>query len=174
MNQDEKQKLKALFVATALYYSQDLPDAALRLFVEDLADLSLPEVERAISELRRSPKVTRCPLPAVIRAKINPQMDPESESQWIANSIVEAISRVGPYQIPALHPIAKEVVKMEGGWEQVCEVSTNENIGMLKSQWRKLAHSLLERGGRLTQPQLDGPSEGGNRIKLDFLKDMPK
>jgi hypothetical protein len=139
---EEKQKLKALYVGTALYYGQDIPDLALKLYVEDLQDLPIAEVERAMQEIRRDPKNNRCPLPATIRGRLQPSIAPELEAEHLVGLIVEAIRKVGPYRLPELPAVAMEVIRLEG-WEQICGAVTDGNLATYKAQWRRLATALL-------------------------------
>jgi hypothetical protein len=165
---EEKQKLKALFVATSMYYGQEIPDPALKLYVADLEDLEFADVERALSELRRDPRATRCPLPAVIRARLNPEQDPDLRATYIANEIVEAIGRVGPYNSPGLSEEAMEVVRLEGGWQRVCQLVTNDNLSVFKAQWRQLAKAVrAEKGQR--QDLLVEARRGGDLTSMSSL-----
>lgn len=182
MSAIERQQLKALFVAMALYFDQRLPDEVLSLYVEDLADLPFDSVARALKDLRRDPKTRRCPLPSAVRAKLTPEADPESEAILIASRIVGAVSQIGPYRSTearmAVGLVGWQVIQMEGGWESVCENLTYDKMGTLKAQWRGLAKVLIERGvtssdsiaiehkssGELTNlgdilKRLDGPKE---------------
>jgi hypothetical protein len=54
------------------------------LYVEDLADLPFDAVMGAIKRLRRDPKITRFPLPAIIRDRVAPVTDsrPGAEEAW--------------------------------------------------------------------------------------------
>lgn len=178
MSQDELRQLKALYVATALYFDQRLPDQVLALYCEDLADLPFTSVAKAIGDARRDPKTTRCPLPSVIRTRLQPESDPESEAILIASNIVGAVSRVGPYNTAAAHrslgPVAWQVVQMEGGWESVCQNLTYENMGMLKAQWRNLAKVLIQRGSRSEAPALEHKSETPLALVQQIFKEMPK
>jgi hypothetical protein len=182
VNPTERQALKGIFVATALYFGQELPDAALKLYCEDLEDLPFTQVAEALKALRRDPKTTRCPLPSAIRAKLNPESNAESEAIVLASRIVGQITRLGPYQPAAarmaLGPVAWEVVQMEGGWESICQTLTFENMPILKAQWRNLAKALIERGGHT--PSVDRPAIPDKRSTTgltnlsDIFKGLPK
>jgi hypothetical protein len=183
MNQNEKSQLALIYSAVSSYYGQKLPDQVLRLYIEDLEDLPFEQVTSALKAIRRDSRTKACPLPAQVRSRIRPDLDPEQESHIIANEIVEAIRVAGPYRSPNISEVAREVVKMEGGWEQVCEMVDNDNVGMFKSQWRKLAESLIRR--KINQnviqlPEPPSPSGGGGEEKpklLDMknlLRSMPK
>lgn len=56
-------------------------------------------------------------------------------------------------------PIGVEVVKMQGGWQAICDVATNDQAAALKAQWRGLAIILAAKGSRGT---LDEPPEFGS------------
>lgn len=174
MSPAEKQQLKGLYIATGLYYGQNIPDEALRLYVEDLEDLPFAAVAEALKELRRESKATRFPLPANIRAKINPAEDPDSEANRVVAEIIHSISHVGPYASPMLSPVAAEVVRAEGGWLQVCELATNDNLTFLRAQWRDLALARIKSGRPLGQerPALSDQRHGGSSGELTRLGDL--
>lgn len=160
MTAAEQQKLKALFVAMSLYYGHEIPDAALGLYVADLDDLSFTDVDRVLSEIRRDPKTRKCPLPADVRARLTPEIDPEAHAALIANEIVYAIARIGPYQTPKLSDEAMEIVRLEGGWEQLCGAVTNDNLNICKAQWRGLAKAVMG-GERSVQALLEDRRRSG-------------
>lgn len=180
MTQIEKQKLKALFVATAAYFGHEIPDSALVMYVEDLQDLPFEAVAAAMGEVRRDPKTTRCPLPAMIRARAMPQTDPEAEALEAVGRMVEAISRIGPYRVSDARNFIGElgwaVVTREGGWEQVCSVLTEENIGTLKAQWRQMALAQYRRAraGFSDAPALPEPAGAARLGLLDVKKLLPE
>jgi hypothetical protein len=174
----EIQQLKALIVATALYYGQTIPDNVLALYVEDLADLPFLGVAAAIRDVRRDPKTTRFPLPAVIRARLMPAPSDEGEAQEAVSRLIAAVSKFGWVQPKAarefMGELAWTVVEREGGWSNVCSELNESNIGMLRAQWRDLAESLSarSRAGTLnTPPALPKPA---TVIQLPQLRDIPK
>jgi hypothetical protein len=174
MTGDEIQKLKALFVATSLYYGHEIPDPALQLFVEDLRDLPFAAVARAIGEIRRDPKTTRCPLPAVIRARINPESDPESEAVMITGRILSAISRIGPYRAgearSAIGEIGWQIVEAQGGWENICQIE-NDDIGTHRAQWKNHAKALISMNpNRKEAPELPSPPDQDPPRLIDIQK----
>ena len=174
MNPVERSQLLSLFVGMSAYYGQEIPDPALRLYVDDLDDLPFDRVAWALKELRRDPKTTRCPLPAVIRAKLNPEADPESEATLIASRIVGCVAKIGPYRSVearmALGPVGWAVIQMEGGWESVCENLTYDKMGTLKAQWRNLAKVLIDRGvSKFETTALEDKRSGGLSSLGDVL-----
>lgn len=177
MTQVEKQQLKALFVKTGQYFDQIIPDEVLRLYVEDLADLSFPKVAQAMGMLRRDPMVKRCPLPSQIRAKLTPESNTDSEAVLLVGRITDAISRIGPYNTTAAReyvgPSGWEVVKLSGGWENICSLTT-DTLATHKAQWRMLAKAVLERGVYSKDIQISQDSYPGMSSLADILKSLPK
>ena len=177
MTQDEKQHLKALLVAMALYYGQEIADAALGLYVEDLEDLALADVQRVLRELRRDPKTTRMPLPAVVRARIVPEaMSDEDLAIEAVNRIFEAVARWGWNNAARaklmIGELGWKVVEMDGGWLTVCQELTEDNKGTFRAQWKGLALVQIRRAkaGILEAPRL--PQASVLPIS-GFLKQMP-
>lgn len=180
MSPVEIQQLKALIVATSLYYGQKIPDEVLGLYVEDLVDLPFAEVALAIKEARRDPKTTRFPLPAVLRVRVNPETDPETEAVEAVGRIVQAVTRIGPYDSSrarrVIGDLAWRVVELEGGWETVCEVLTYDNMGQLKAQWRNLAKAQYTRAraGLSAAPALPSPEAREIATMTQLLAEMPR
>lgn len=177
MNPIEIRQLKALIVATSMYYGQEFQDQVVNLFVEDLVDLPFERVANAIKEARLDPKTTRFPLPAVIRAKII-TVGPSDEDQAIeaANRIVAAVSKHGWCNHEAARASIGElgwrVVSMEGGWRSVCEMLSADNLTSLKAQWRGLAKSTLTRyraGVVDIAPKLENKPKSGELTSLGDL-----
>jgi hypothetical protein len=172
MNSQEIQELKLTILGTAAYYGQTIPDHVLAMFVEDLVDLSLAEVAAAIKEIRRDPKTIRFPLPAIIRDRISPAITPENDALEAVSRIIAAVSRVGPYRVSDAREFVGElgwaVVQREGSWENVCKILTDENIGVLRAQWKQIALSQISRAkaGVTSAPRL--PSSGGELKRLGF------
>lgn len=143
MSPQEKQQLKALIVATGLYFGHEIPDSVLPLYVEDLADLNFADVTRAIGEARRDPRTTRFPLPAVIRAKLTPSVSDEDVAAEAAARITGAVRMYGNTNADRARKYIGElgwrVVQLDGGWQNVCETLTQDNLGTFRAQWRNLA-----------------------------------
>jgi hypothetical protein len=145
----EKQELKALFICTALYYGHEIPDDALPLYIADLDDLPFVAVAAAIGGLRRDPRVTKCPLPSMIRARLTPESNSDSEAVMVTGRVLEAISRFGPYRLEEakawIGSVGWILVSMEGGWEHLNAIESDQ-LPTMKAQWRQLAKALIDRG----------------------------
>ncbi len=84
------------------------------------------------------------------------------KAREVGERIWSAIGRFG-YQVgdsgqakvnDYLGPIGVEVVRMQGGWNSICETTTFDNAATLKAQWRELAAVLIrkDRNGELNAP----------------------
>jgi hypothetical protein len=167
MTPEQQRALRGLVIGMSAYYGQTYPDDAIRLYVSDLVDLPYDDVVRAMGEVRRDPKTTRMPLPAVIRDRLQPADTLESNARESASRIATAVSRIGPYRTAEakayIGELGWEVVKRQGGWEETCAALTYDNATTLQAQWRELAISLGRRAriGLLdTPPSLPKPSGG--------------
>lgn len=183
MTLGEVKQLKGILAITALYYGHKLEDEVLVAYAEDLRDLPLPAVAHAIHEMKRDPKVRRCPIPADIRSRIQPGNTDEDLAKEAAARIVAAVARFG-------HPgwdrarefigeVGAEVVKLQGGWEETCRVLTYDNQGTLQAQWRDLALSQIRkaRAGNLGEtPRLpEGPAKDRlEQLTKNLLPSIPR
>lgn len=171
MTREEIQKLKALFVAMSLYYRDEIPDPALQLYVDDLADLPFQAVVSALAQIRRDPKARRCPLPADVRARLTAEGDPETEATMIAARILAAIAGVGPYDTvrarESIGEVGWQVVIGSGGWENLCLIE-NDDIGTHRAQWRSHAKAILQQRGPNSpaHPMIEQGQRGGGLTQL--------
>lgn len=181
----EKQQLKLLLIATSSYYGQKIPDDAMTLYVEDLEDLPFADVARALKDLRRDPKTIRCPMPAVIRDRIQPANTDENDAVEAASRIIAAVAKYGWNNSESareyIGDLGWRVVMLDGGWRNVCETLTHDNIGMLRAQWRNtaLAQSKRARAGVLELPptlptNMLGQTKTEAQFKLEVLRKQAK
>lgn len=84
-----------------------------------------------------------------ILEKLNPKLDIKTEANLISGKIFDALTRYGSSQLDLVEaqigPAGWEVVRLSGGWLQVCEI-TNNQVPTAKAQWRQLAEAVLTRG----------------------------
>ena len=84
---------------------------------------------------------------------------PEDKAREVAERILSAISRFGQTTGSGesarkkladveeyIGPIGAEVVRLQGGWNQVCEITDNDNLATMKAQWRGSAENIARRG----------------------------
>lgn len=172
---DNRTTLSRIVAALGEYYDKPLSPTQIAMYVEDLTGMEPQALIAAVKAYRSDAKNERFPLPAKLKALANPEMDPEQHGVIVANEIVGAISHCGPYRTPKLSGVAMQVIDMEGGWQTLCELVTNDNLGTFKAQWRNLAKALAGRQNFHSQLATIGGTE---RVALGFgvqlFHDMPK
>lgn len=143
MTTEESKIIKSLIITTNLYYGKKLDDTVVLMQVQDLQDLPVDDIVEAFTKYRIDPANRFAPLPANIRALIAPEVSDEQVGVEAASRIIEAMARVGwvdPQGARAfMGEIAWEVVVREGGWTALCERTKNDDLPILKAQWRELA-----------------------------------
>lgn len=164
--------IKALIVTSELY-QKPFSDAAARLLVEDLSEYPVESVLIALSFCRK--ELRNFPTVSDIVARIpGSALNPAQEAQLVTGEIMKAITHLGPYKTleakQAIGVVGWEVIRMSGGWESVCQL-TDRDIGVHRSQWAKLAESLLMR--RWTPEKTAARIEHKSPIQIQ-LKSFPK
>lgn len=131
----------------AEYYNKTLTETQLSMYVEDLMDLSPEDLVRACRMYRQDPKHEWFPLPNKIKAML--YLPDDQRARESVARILTAVSRIGPYNSrqarEMIGELGWEVVKLQGGWEEICQTLSDENKGILQAQWRDLAISLVNR-----------------------------
>lgn len=159
-------KHKALLLALAKYYREQMDDERLSMFAEDLSDLSIEELALAIKHAKHT--ATRMPFPSQLRAFIGrAQISNEDRAQLISSDILAAISKFG-YTNPEK---AKEfigeagwlVVQTQGGWSNLCSLVDDQNFTTFRAQLRGIALSVLNNKHNFTQNE-----DIKSKLKLDF------
>ncbi len=179
MTAQEKQQLKAIIIATSMYYGHKLEDQVITLYVEDLEDLEFISVIQAIKDVRRDPKTTRFPLPALIRAKICPPESREDIAREVAARIIQAVGLYGwnnPDRAKCfIGELGWLVVARQGGWRSICQEMNEDNKSIMQAQMRDLAHTLQNRSAQGTLDQAPGlPSPEIKTIAMTALQELPK
>jgi hypothetical protein len=176
--------VKRTLIALAEYYGQQLSEAQLVMYSEDLSDLSSEEVEEAAIFYRRNPKNIRFPLPAQLREAIRPSLDPKVAAADIAARITAAVIKRGytwamdggyrPHETfekalrADLGDVSVEVVRRSGGWKVLHDNYYEMDPGTFKAQLRGHIEAIMElsRQGRLSQRNfLRLPAESQNLIE---------
>lgn len=71
------------------------------------------------------------------------------DAEELSAKIVGSVSKFGPYKSADariyLGETAWNIIQLEGGWENVCQMLTYENMSTLQAQWRKLAVIMIQR-----------------------------
>lgn len=148
MTHQEKLQLRGLWAMYAAYYRQQLPDEVFVMYADDLADLAFEPVKAALEAYRRNPKNRSLPIPADIRATLEPQIDPDSAAREIAARITAAIPKFGwcngAEARVYIGEVGWQVVCDQGGWTHICQHHGLElNPSSFQAQVRDLARSRL-------------------------------
>lgn len=169
-------EIMKLVAALGEYYDKPLTPGQVAMYSQDLMGLSPEQLGQAILTYRNDPRNDRFPLPVKLKAMAGLAVNPEDEAIQISGRILGAIASIGPYQgqwaRESIGEIGWQVVQMEGGWQTICEIETDD-IPIRKAQWRNLAKSLIEHPRRGLSPELPGPGKPTPLLPFT-LKDMPK
>lgn len=149
MNREEMTKALAYYQAINPRFSPDFSKAPVVAFWFDaLGKHPVPAFKAAMDTLV---KEDRFPTIKEVELTLGAAVSPEDDAIVIAGRIVSAISRYGSWgpddARAMIGSVGWEVVNLSGGWKTVCEVELRD-LGTKQAQWRELARSLLERGGR--------------------------
>lgn len=156
-------EIKKLLIGLAEYYDYDMSAQKLGMFAEDLEDIDPGILAEAIKAIRKDPTVRFFPRPAQIRERIFG--NPEDQAEEAAGKIHQAIVKFGwarPEEARGfMGEIAWHVVGRCGGWQKLCEATYDDQIPILKAQWRKAAasHVRTESVQRITGPAIEHKPE---------------
>jgi hypothetical protein len=151
MTLEERKHLKKLIAATAMYFGQTIEDLVLEMYCDDLNDLNFSDVCAGYKAARLDTKTRTLPLPSKIREIVKPaqKLDDESAGLDVASRIIAAVSKFGwtneTEALESIGEIGRFIVAREGGWRNVCENLTTENLGITRAQWRDMAVASIER-----------------------------
>ncbi len=88
---------------------------------------------------------TRDPFPSIkeIISQVVPETDAETEAIEASARIIQGVSRYGyPNSIQAqqfIGPLGWRVVERFGGWANICQTLTQDNVAILQAHFRKVA-----------------------------------
>lgn len=169
--------LREVIVMTANYYGKTLSAPLLNMYIEDLEGLDPDAVIAAYKHYRRNPKNTHFPLPAQIRAMVQPEVDPESLARAIAERIIGAIPKFGYMQSAEARAYIGEVgwgiVQRQGGWSYLCGVDAPKlNPQTLQAQIRDAAKSALQYSREAMERALELPGKDDKPRELTSAGDV--
>jgi hypothetical protein len=142
--------VQALMIMSELY-GKTFSQASAEMLVSDLSEYPDEDVLRALNQCRK--ELRYFPTVAEIISRIRPDEDQTKLPVLIAGEVAAAIAKFGSHQwtpakeyLKAFHPAAWEVVRLHGGWLQICEDMTTRNKQTMISQIRDMAAGLIARG----------------------------
>lgn len=158
-----------IIILTASYYRIAISEPVLEMYVDDLSDLSGPEVIAAYKAFRRDPKNKTMPLPAQIRDMIVPAINPEAEARELLGRIKTAITQFGYDQGSAARTycgeVAWQLVRDHGGWFNLCNSDFLTNDSM-QAQARNRLTDVVRFGPRLSLV-VDNQIESRSREQIE-------
>lgn len=147
MTNIEMASLRKTYVSLCMYYGRQLDDTAISMYVEDLSDLALADVETAILKYRRDPKNKTIPLPAHLRSLVGAGQTPRDLAEATLLRVMDAIKQFGwcnPNEAKLfVGDIGWRVIAGMGGWRRLCE-DPDFNIGVFRAQFINSAETLIK------------------------------
>jgi len=152
-------------VGLAQICNQQLSEPTIEMYEQILGSYGWEQVNRTLTKIFEERKA-RDPFPSPRDIKdlmgVREVCD-ESKARESAARIRSAVSKFGsPNGDRAeeyIGSIGWEVVRMQGGWSQVCDGLTHNNSPTYQAQWRALALALIEKsrrpGGLSLPPNFD-------------------
>jgi hypothetical protein len=153
-------ELKALIMRVSVFFQDPLPDDAVRMHAEALADLPLERVRAAYNQIARTTVYRKMPLPGAVREIVAPSPDAKEiardESLILSGRILEAIGKFGSYREREaqlfLGDRAWDAVRVFGGWGQLCGIQSDE-MPNIRAQLREYLGATFRKELR-TEPCL--------------------
>jgi hypothetical protein len=141
-----KNEIAKLVFALSEYYDKPLTQLQFDMYVEDLQELSVEDLIKAIKLYRQDPANDRFPIPSKLIGLLKPS--DEDQAREVLGRIRSAISNIGPYRTGEakefVGEIAWEVIKRQGGWEEVCKASYDQ-LPAFQANWRDTAKTVMKR-----------------------------
>lgn len=148
MNADKMLEIKTILVGLAEYYGITLSPNQLSMYAEDLQDLSPQELKICIKIIRTTSNYF--PRPSVILEAARGNY--KDHGIELSNRIIEAMTKFGwsnPDQAKNhIGELGWKIVQQAGGWARICETSSDEQLPILRAQWRELAIVLLKKNNQ--------------------------
>lgn len=162
-----KQDILKAVAPLQLAYNAILDDNRLRLYVEMLSDIPPSILEAAVKKLIMTNKF----LPSIaeiretaygIKGTISGTAAPNESEAW--HEVVKAIQSVGYYGIPEFSHEAITVAVNNIGWQDICR-TLNDDVGMLRAQFRRAYQLAVERRKDNRDNEVLGISPNNERLK---------
>lgn len=169
--------LKEVILLTHEYYNRGAPlsDQVLLMYASDLSDLEPKKCIAAYEQYRRSPANKTFPLPAQIRALVNPEefVTVEAKAREIAARICAAVPKFGwnngSEARAFIGPEGWDVVQRQGGWQHLCEFfGWKINPSSFQAQVRDQVEASLHYGRQTIEESISAIPE--NRARRGTLE----
>jgi hypothetical protein len=147
----QRSDIRHAMLGLSKIYKEELTKELIEIWETVLDELTETEIKSAVRQYILNPKNVFFPKPGQIYGLVRIE-NTDEEAIFIANQIVGAISRIGPYRSEDaktyLGEIGWAVVCLRGGWQEVCNVESNDQIGILTAQLRDATKGIIGRKKR--------------------------
>jgi len=147
MNNEKIIEIKKLLVGLAEYFGTTLSEPQKKMYSEDLEKYELKSLAEAIEKIRIDPKQEFFPRPAKIIEIM--EGNRKDEALEAVGRIITAMGKFGSHNLEKSKAFIGElgwrVVDREGGWASLCQRTTDQDLPILKAQWRDMAVALQNR-----------------------------
>jgi len=152
MTNEQKIQISEILMARAEISGRTISKPAIRMMIEDLADLPFERVYATLQAWGRTS--AEFPHPAKVREKLAPAETEIDDGRDIASKVIGAVARFGSYQGERAREYIGEVgwecVKRMGGWVGICSELSEDNKGVLFAQVRDLSMTLKKKSANGT------------------------
>jgi hypothetical protein len=176
---DDARELLAQVQALAAGYRQEADKATQQAYLIGLADVPLADVKRAVLQALRSEEFM--PTVARLRKLAGAEVGGENRAILAFEALAKLVSREGAYRsVLTDDPILNATINACGGWEAVCEVTTDDWHSHFRHRFLKTYGANLEAKRGTMQPQLgiSDKQNTANGFEMSkprlFLTGLPK
>lgn len=107
------------------YYDKELSELALSVWIDDLDDHEIGDIERAFVAHRRDPERGQwCPKSADILRRLDGGQSDAAHVAWTA--LLDQVRSVGSHSRPNLDQATRNAIETLGGWGAVCRAEERE------------------------------------------------
>lgn len=172
MTQNERKEVANTLLYLSEIYSKEFSKQAFTFMLDSIEHLPAEKILLALKKYVRDPSSKFFPMPGQIIAMVEDKPNDRDVAVNVVNRIIEAQSKHG-WNNPEkarehVGEIGWLVVKANGGWQQMCESTSNDDLTIHRAQWRDSAMSIMAqaRQGTLNQaPALPQPEQMSEEIK---------
>lgn len=145
-----KNQIAKTWIEIAMLTNKQLTQPMVEVLLENVSDLPQAEVLCVLSKWLESEK--QFPMPADVRQKIAPKIDGSDEVQEAVNRVIAAVSKFGYTNSENakafIGSLGWQIVTGTGGWKNLCENLTNENLQIHRAQLRDYGVTVYKRAMR--------------------------
>jgi hypothetical protein len=161
MTNCDEERFAALMLEMAEAVSQEASPFKIEIYFKHLQDMPYEDVERAFQNIIRTRITATFPKVAEIRQAVHG--DPQDKALIAWEQLINSIRCVGGYRsIMFDDPAITAIIEREGGWEKVCNM-TSEEIKWFGKDFLKMYPSYARRV--LSVKKLVGICEARNEIQ---------